>query len=149
MTAGTRACPNEIVSLFSDAAAGQARRIDLAGANSLQHVLHRRAPAAAPAHRAAHRAVNLDDPQRRVPGPLVQLIDVLGDQRVQLAALLQFHQRQVATIRARLPRGMRDTAAPRGLAHLRVGQVGLQRRLLLGRRIGGPQAQRAAKIGDA
>jgi hypothetical protein len=58
-------------------------RILFAGAHALEHALHRPAHAAAPAHEAAHAAVHLDDELGRIAGELVQLVDVLRDQRVQ------------------------------------------------------------------
>ena len=82
-------------------------------------------------------------------GLLVQLVDVLGDQRQQLAAPLQRQQGAVASVGLGLPHGAGQPAAPGRLAHLRVGQVGLQGRLLLGCRLGGPHPLRAAEIGDA
>jgi hypothetical protein len=100
--------------------------------------------------------------QRSVNRALSWNIDLIGpgsgqSARIGIAAVaqlsppeqLQVHQREVTAIGARLPRGMRQSAAPRGLAHLRVGQAVLQCRLLLGGRVGGPYTLRPAKIGDA
>ena len=80
--------------------------------------------------------MHLDDPVCGAAGLLVQFVDVLRDQRMQLAAALQFHQCQVAAVGLRRPRRMRKAAAPGGLPHLRVGQVVLQGRLFLGSRVG-------------
>ena len=149
MTSGTSDWPKEIVSLFRMPPQSRQCGIVFAGAHPGQRLLHRRPPAALPAHHPAHAAVHLDHQRRRLAGALVQLVDVLGDERMQLAALLERHQRAVAGVRRRAPGRRIEARAPRGLAHLRLGEVVLDRRLLLGRRVPRPHAARAAEIGNA
>src|SRR5690606_8489183 len=65
------------------------------------------------------------------------------------AAPLERDQRLVAGIRLRGPGRVLQPASPRGLADLGVGQVVLDRGLLLGSRVARPYALRAAEVGDA
>ena len=122
-------------------------RIELSRAHALEHRLHRSPPAAAPAHRLAHGAVDLNDPMRRIAGSLVQFIDVLRDKRVQLPAPLQRDQRQVARVGLRLPCRMSETAPPGVFPHLPIGKIVLQRRELFRGGIPGPHALRPAEVG--
>jgi len=149
ITSGTSCWPKEIVSLFSIPPAIAALRIVLAGAHAIEHLLHRPAHAAAPAHELAHRAVHLDHELRRVAGDLVQLVDVLRDERVQLASLLQSNQSKMTRVGPRRPGGARQPVLPRGSAHLGIGKVVVDVGKLLGERILRPHALRAAEVGDA
>ena len=123
-------------------------RVGLAGAHALEHELHRPAHAAAPAHEAAHAAVHLDHELRGVPRELVQLVDVLGDERVELAQPLELDDREVPGIRLRAPRWAREPVLPRCFTHLGIGEVVVDVRHLLGHRIPGPHALRAAEVRD-
>ena len=82
----------------------------------------------------------------RMAGHLVQLVDVLGDQGVQLAAALELGEREVAAVSdARSTPGGRHGCATR--PHGRAGrQVVLQRRLRLGGRVLRPHALRTAEV---
>ena len=75
------------------AAAVAAWWIVLAGANSVQRLLHRCGHPAGHAQYLAHGAVDFDDLVRRISRHLVELVDVLRDQHMQLAALLQHRER--------------------------------------------------------
>src|SRR5438034_5558138 len=77
------------------AAAVAAGWIVLAGANSVQRLLHGCGHPAGHAHYLAHGAVDLDDFVRRVARYLMELVDVLRDQHMQLAALLQRREREM------------------------------------------------------
>ena len=88
---------------LEDPAAHEARRIVLAGPDPLERLGHRPAVVAAPAPRPPHRAVDLDDQLGVGARPLVQPVDVLGDDGVQLA-------RAVAARRSR--RGRRSARRP-------------------------------------
>src|SRR5205823_11223080 len=124
-------------------------RIFLARAHALQDALHRPAHAAAPAHEAAHAAMHLDHELARVAGELVQLVDVLRDERMELALALELDQREMAGVRLRVPRGMLQPALPRGFAHLGIVEVVVDVGELLGERILGPHALRPAEVGNA
>ena len=112
---GTSAWPNEIVALFRMPPHGRARRIVFAGAHAIERRIIGSAPAAAHADDVVHRAVHFDHALRGVPGPLVQAVDVLRHERVQLSPPLELHERAMAGVGLRLPRGMIDAALPRSL----------------------------------
>ena len=59
----------------------QARRIGLAGTHPVERLRHRPAVVARPAPRPPHGAVHLDDLAGFVAGSLVELVDVLRDDR--------------------------------------------------------------------
>src|SRR5690606_29598548 len=92
---------------LENATAGGTTRIVLAPAHPLEHLLHRVALAAGPAHRAPDGAVDFDDAFRRVSGDLVEFIDVLRHQRMQPAARLERHDRLVAPVGPGVPGGAR------------------------------------------
>ena len=75
------------------AAAVAARWIVLASANSVQRRLHGCVHPAGHAHYLAYGAVDFDDLVGRIPRHLMELVDVLRDQHMQLAALLQHRER--------------------------------------------------------
>src|SRR5438128_1572247 len=100
-------------------------------------------------HQLAHGAVDLDHPIGRGARRLVEPVDVLGDERVELAAALEGDEGAMAGIGLGLPGRRLQAALPRALAHLGIGDVVLQRGLLLRLRILGPYALGAAKVGDA
>src|SRR5258706_8825196 len=79
----------------------------------------------------------------------MQLVDVLRDQRVELALFLQLDDREVTGIGFRAPRRARQPVLPRSLTHRGLGEVVMDVRHLLGERIPGPDALRAAEIGNA
>src|SRR3989441_9605831 len=76
-------------------------------------------------------------------------VDVLGDQRVELAPVLEGDEGAVAVVRFRLPGRRVEPALPRALPHLGVGDVVLQRRYLLGLRVLRPDALRPPEVRDA
>src|SRR5204862_6289810 len=82
-------------------------------------------------------------------GELVQLVDVLRDQRMELPPALELDQRQMTRVGLRLPGGMVEAALPRGSAHLGIGEVVMDVGELLGERILGPHALRSAEVGNA
>ena len=86
---------------------------------------------------------------RRRAGALVQLVDVLRHERVQLAAPLERDERAVAGVRLGAPGRRVEARAPGRPPHLGFGEVVLDRRLLLGRRVLRPHAARPAEVGDA
>src|SRR5690606_1316712 len=129
---------------LQDPAAAQAARVFLARPDTRQRAFHRRAVAALPAHDAANGAVHFDDALRRIAGALMQLVDVLRDEAVQPALAFELDQSLVAGIRTGRPGRVAKPRLPCGLAHLGVGQVVLDRRLLLGRRVPRPDALRTA-----
>src|SRR5688572_4144582 len=97
---------------LQDAAAVAAVRVRLAGAHALEDQLHRAAHAAAPAHEPAHGAMHLDYARGGVSGQLVQLVDVLRDQRVQLVSLFELHQGPMTCVGLRAPRRAGKAALP-------------------------------------
>src|SRR5437879_12772354 len=82
-------------------------------------------------------------------GDLMQLGDVLRDQRVELARALELHQRKMPPVRLRAPCRAAEAVLPGRLAHLRIAEVAMDVRHLLGERIPGPDALRAAEVRDA
>ena len=68
----------------------------------------------------------------RLAGALVQLVDVLGDERVQLAAPLELDERAVAGVRLGASTPANRGASARRPCAPRVGEIVLDRRLLLG-----------------
>ena len=107
---------------LQDAAAVAAMRIVFAGAHARERLFHRRAPAALPAHDAAHAAVHLDDLLGRLAGALVQLVDVLRDERVQHAAPLERDEGAMAGVRLGRP-GRANRGATRQAALLTSGSA--------------------------
>ena len=77
--------------------------------------MHWSAVATRHAHDVMHRAVNLDDLAARIAGPLMQAVDVLSNQRVQLAARFEIHQSTMAGIGNRLPCRMCEALLPDAL----------------------------------
>src|SRR5437667_445645 len=108
----------------------------------------RSSPAARQAHHLVHRAVDLDHAVARRAGLHVEPVDVLRDQGVELAALLQGDERTVPVVRLRLPSRRGEPALPRALAYLGIGHIVLQGRLLLGLGVLRPDALRAAEVRD-
>ena len=121
--------------------------IVLAGQQAHQRLLHRPLPAAAHAHHLEHRAVHLDHALGRIARLLMQAVDVLRDQRVQLAAPLERDDGLVARVRLRLPRRMHQPRLPRLLAYRRIGHVIADVGELLRLRIARPHALRPATPG--
>ena len=149
ITSGTSAWPNEMVADLSTPP-----QVRQAGSSS---------PART---RASARSIGASSPQsqhttrRIVPctsitlsgrgaGPLVQLVDVLGDDGEQPALALQLGDGEVTGVRPGVPGRRVEAVLPRRLPHLRVAEVVLQRGRLLGRGVLGPHAVRAAEVGDA
>jgi hypothetical protein len=93
--------------------------------------------------------VHFDHLLRGVARLLVQLVDVLRDQRMQLSSSFQVHQRQVPRVGLCAPRRARHPIPPGKLPHLAVREVVVDVGHLLGERIPGPQALRAAEIRDS
>src|SRR5262249_3671166 len=134
---------------LEDAATGPAGRARLAGAHSRQRPLHGRALAARQADDLVHGPVDLDHPRRGRPRLHVQAVDVLRDQGVELAPVLERHEGAMSVVRLREPCRRVEPALPRVLAHLGIGDVVLQGRLLLGLWILRPDALRPAEVGNA
>ncbi len=134
---------------LQDAPALEARRILLTCPDPLEGVGHRSPVVATPATRPPHRAVDLDHELDVRAGPLVQPVDVLGDDRVQLAPTLELDDRVVPTVRLSLPTGIGSAVAPRLPADVGFGEVVLERRRLLGAGVLGPDTLGAAEVGDA
>ena len=101
--------------------------------------------------RLAQVAVDLDDLLRRVAGEMVEPVDVLRHQGVERGTPLELGEREVPGVRlARsAPHVAVDARLPRALAVLGVGDVVLDRGAPLGGRVLGPDALRAAEVGDA
>jgi len=78
----------------------------------------------------------------------MQTVDILRDQRVQLAAALELGQREMSGVR-RQPGRMIETTAPRAPPHVGIGHVVVNVRELLCLRIARPHALRASKIRNA
>ena len=70
--------------------------------------------------------MHLDHLVGAIAGDLMQLINVLGDQRMQDAPRFERDQRTMAGIGLRGPGRMRQPSAPGSLPHLRIGQIVLQ-----------------------
>src|SRR5262245_51848347 len=134
---------------LEDASTTKAGRVRLAGAHARQRPLHGRTLAARQADDLVHGAVDLDHPRRRRPRLHVQAVDVLGDERVELAPALERDKSAMAVVRLREPCRRVEPALPRVLAHLGIGDVVLQGRLLLGLGILRPDALRPAEVGNA
>src|SRR4051812_48593126 len=79
----------------------------------------------------------------------MQLIDVLRDQRVQLAPLLQVDQRKVSRVGLRVPGWAGKPVLPRRFSHPGIGEVVVDVGHLLGDGILRPHALRPAEIRDA
>ena len=97
----------------------------------------------------AHGAVDLDHLGRVGARLLVQLVDVLGDERVQLALALQGDEGAVPGVGLGRPGRRLQAVAPRPLPDLGVGHVIGERGHLLGPGVLGPDALGAPEVGDA
>ena len=97
----------------------------------------------------AHVAVDLDDDLGRLPGEVVQPVDVLGHEHVQRALALELDEREVRRVRLRVPHLAGAPVLPRPPPDLRIRHVVLQGRGLLGVRVLRPHAVRTAEVGDA
>src|SRR5439155_1392473 len=117
---------------LENSAARAAGRVRLARPHAREHTLGRRALAAGEAEDLAQGPVDLDHALGRGARREVQPIDVLGDQRVELASALEGHERQVPGVRLGLPRGRLESAPPGAPADVGVDEVVLERRELLG-----------------
>ena len=93
--------------------------------------------------------MHLDHEVGRAAGPLVQAVDVLRDQRVQQAAVLELDERAMPGPWLRRPRGVMEPPLPGELPHLGIGHVVVDVREPLGFRVLRPDALRAAEVGDA
>jgi hypothetical protein len=82
-----------------------------------------------------------------VAGGLVQPVDVLGDEGVQTTSALELVHQLVPPVRLGGPHRRVEPVEPGRTAHLRVGEVVLDVRRLLGGRVAGPDPFRAAKSG--
>ena len=138
------------MSLLRIAAAHQARRVVLAGAHPVERLGHRPAVAALP---AAASTASCRAPRSPCPGRCPACWCSSSMFWVTTARSLPC--RSSSTI-ARWPAfgsashaGESQPVLPREPAHLRVGEVVLQRRRLLGRRVLRPHPVRPAEVGDA
>ena len=93
--------------------------------------------------------MNLDHELRRGTRLLVQAVDVLRDDRVQLAVSLQLDQRSVPGVGLGRPRGRSQPVLPGPPSHLGVRHVVLERGHLFGFGILRPYALGTAKVGYA
>ena len=89
------------------------------------------APAAAHAHHFTHGAVHFDHLAWRVAGLLMQTVDILRDQRVQLSAPFEIHERAVSGIGRGLPRRMPEVTDGSGPAAELAEGDGKSRELVL------------------
>src|SRR5690606_39867930 len=97
-------------------------------------------PVARQAHRAPGVAVHLDDPGGVVAGLQVEAVDVLRDQRVELALLLQPDERPMAVVGLTVDTDLtRDAGRPVALADLRLAYVVADVGGLLGVGVAGPE----------
>src|SRR5262245_8776907 len=79
----------------------------------------------------------------------MQLVDVLGDERMELAPALERDERPVSRVRLRLPRRVVEAALPCEPAHFRIGHVVADVGELFRLRVTRPYALRAAEVRDA
>ncbi len=133
---------------LQDAAAGAARRILLARLHPSERPFHRRPLAARQAHHFAGVSVDLDQAAGIGPRLVMQPVDVLRDERDQLAATLELDQRTVARVRLDDLVDVVDPRAPRRAPNVGLVDVVLQVRRLLGGRILRPEPVRTTEIGD-
>ena len=131
------------------AAALEAGRVLVTGAHPGERVVHRAPPPADEALGLVHGAMDLDHDLGRRAGRLVQAVDVLGDDRVQVRPAFELGQRDVPGVRLAPEQLTAGPVAPHLTAVLGVVHVVLDGRLALGRRVLGPEALRAAEVGDA
>ena len=149
MTSGTSDWPNEIVSLLR--IPPQTRH---GGSSSPARTRSSASPIGRRSSQSQHRVHHIVPctsmtARRRSPGLLVQAVDVLGDDGVQPALALKLDEGEVAGVGLGRPRRRRQPVPPRQPAHVRVGEVVLERRRLLRRRVLRPHALRTAEVGDA
>ncbi len=104
-------------------------------------------PGAIEAMGVSRVAVQFDDPLARNAGGLMQPVDVLGDDRADFAAANQFGDRTMTAV---------GGSAAKNLLHRKAAPPGFAPRLFRGEKIGkidrrhaGPDAARAAEIGNA
>lgn len=132
------------------AATGFARRIAFTSKHSVKRLLHWSAIAAIKTLDAPGGAVDFDDLIRVGPSDLMESIDVLSDEGVQLVSVLERQQRAMATVWIDLgPDLLLGQALPVRFAMLRVIDVGVDVRLLLGPGVFGPHPLRSAKVRDS
>ena len=132
-----------------DSTAHDTWRILLPRPHPIENLAHRSAVVAVPAARPQRGGVHLDHIARIVPRLLVQSVDVLRDYRQQLAATIQFEDCPMPRIRFGHEYRRTQSVPPRRAAHLRVSEVVLQRRRLLGRRVARPHTVRSAEVRNA
>src|SRR5262249_53719703 len=96
-----------------------------------------------------YRPMYLDDAVRGVSCPLVQAVDVLRDEREELASPLERHERAMTGVGRRRPRRMLEPGAPGRAADFGVGDIVMDVRELLGRGIGRPEPVGAPEIRDS
>ena len=99
---------------LQDAAAACGRAGRRRPPDPVEHLLHRSGLTTAQAHHLAHGAVHLDDQVGSTAGSLVQPVDVLRDERVELASALELDEGVVAGVRVGAPGRRIATVAPRG-----------------------------------
>ncbi|CAB4707849.1 unannotated protein [freshwater metagenome] len=135
-------------SVLTTGSAAQAVRVVFARGDAPQCLRHREAVLTVPATGVMHRAVYLDHEVLAHTRELVEPIDVLGDEGMQLCAILQRHDRPMPCVRAGLPGRGVQPRLPRNLPHLGIGEVVGDRCHLFGLRVEGPQPLRAAEVGN-
>ena len=148
ITSGTSAWPKLIVSLFRIPPHTRHGGSSSPSTDPVERLAHRSPVLAVPAAREPHRAVHLDHLVRIVAGLLVQSVDVLRDDGEQPIRPFEFDDRTVSAVRFCGERGGVDPVLPGGPPHLRIVEVVLDVRGLLGRRVLRPQPVRTAEVRD-
>ncbi len=134
---------------LQDAAAGPAGRVRLTGGDPLQRGAHRAGRAAVQTHRVEDRPVQLQHPVPVQARALVQLVDVLGQQRAQPAGAVEVDESAVSGVGFGAPGRVLGAAAPGLLADPRIGDVAVDVAEPLGGRVLGPHPVRAPEVRDA
>ena len=134
---------------LEEAAARVAVRILITIAHAFEHDLDGAAIGAVEAGEVAHRPVYLDDALGGGSGIVVKAVDVLGDERVELAFALELGKREVAGIRLSGVHGAPGAIRPGADAVVAVGHVVLDGGGPFGGGVLRPDTLGAAKVGDS
>ena len=92
--------------------------------------------------------MDLDDSLRRLPGRVVKAVDVLGDEEVQRALLLEVDERAVRGVGLGREVIALDAVLPSAPPDVGIAHVVLELCGLLGGRVLRPDAVGAAEVGD-
>src|SRR5262249_26465211 len=126
----------------------RARRVVLTGAHPLERRLHRTPPRAGHALDLADVPVDLDDALRRLTRSVVEAVDVLRDEEVQGALLLEVDEGPVARVRLGVEVVAVEAVLPGAAPYLGVAHVVVERGRLLRGRVLGPDAVGTAEVAD-